>query len=160
MRCRVYETVQRPSVCPVIRLHRRRATPQHGAAARRSAADADGVICWMRWQIEREEFRNRAERSRTNTTRYRPGFGETICPARLWQFDGAYRFAANQAISTYTCISALVRVRRKLLETKTCVSPWIQKSRRIYVRPRTGPQSAHLWWPAVAKVRAASVPIA
>jgi len=88
MRCRVYETAQRPSVCPVIRLHRRRATPQHGAAARRSAADADSVICWMRWQIEREEFRNRAERRRTNTTRYRPGFGETICPARLWQFDG------------------------------------------------------------------------
>jgi len=41
----------------------------------------------------------------------------------------AYRFAANQAIY---------------------VSPWIQKSRRIYVRPRTGPQSAHLWWLAVA----------
>jgi len=62
--------------------------------------------------------------------------GETISPA-----DGcstvAYRFAANQAI---------------------CVSPWIQKSRRIYVRPRTGPQSAHLWWPAVAKLQAASVP--
>ena len=36
----------------------------------------------------------------------------------------------------------------------------IQKSRRIYVRPRTGPQSAHLWWPAVAKVQTASVPIA
>ena len=36
----------------------------------------------------------------------------------------------------------------------------IQKSRRIYVRPRTGPQSAHLWWPAVAKLQAASVPIA
>ena len=35
-----------------------------------------------------------------------------------------------------------------------------QKSRRIYVRPRTGPQSAHLWWPAVAKLLAASVPIA
>jgi len=34
-----------------------------------------------------------------------------------------------------------------------------QKSRRIYVRPRTGPQSAHLWWPAVAKLQAASVPI-
>ena len=32
----------------------------------------------------------------------------------------------------------------------------IQKSRRIYVRPRTGPQSAHLWWPAVAKLQAAS----
>jgi len=41
----------------------------------------------------------------------------------------ACRFAANQAI---------------------CVSPWIQKSRRIYVRPRTGPQSAHIWRPAVA----------
>jgi len=25
---------------------------------------------------------------------------------------------------------------------------------------RTGPQSAHLWWPAVAKLQAASVPIA
>ena len=25
-----------------------------------------------------------------------------------------------------------------------CVSPWIQKSLRIYVRPRTDPQSAHL----------------
>jgi len=35
-----------------------------------------------------------------------------------------------------------------------------RKSRRIYVRPRTGPQSAHLWWPAVAKLQAASVPIA
>jgi len=37
----------------------------------------------------------------------------------------AYRVAADQSI---------------------CVSPLIQKSRRIYVRPRTGPQSAHLWW--------------
>jgi len=36
----------------------------------------------------------------------------------------------------------------------------IQKSRRVYVRPRTGPQSTHLWWPAVAKLQAASVPIA
>jgi len=35
-----------------------------------------------------------------------------------------------------------------------------KKSRRIYVRPRTGSQSAHLWWPAVAKLQAASVPIA
>jgi len=35
-----------------------------------------------------------------------------------------------------------------------------QKSRRIYVRPRTGPQSAHLWWTEVAKLQAASVPIA
>ena len=51
----------------------------------------------------------------------------------------AYRFAANQAISIPTCTL---------------------KSRRIYVRPRTGPQSAHLWWPAMAKMQAASVPIA
>ena len=35
----------------------------------------------------------------------------------------------------------------------------IKKSRRIYVRPRTGPQSAHLWWPAVAKLQPASVPM-
>jgi len=35
-----------------------------------------------------------------------------------------------------------------------------QKSRRIYVRPRTGLQSAHLWRPAVAKLQAAGVPIA
>jgi len=26
---------------------------------------------------------------------------------------------------------------------------WQFDSRRIYVRPRTGPQSTHLWWPAV-----------
>ena len=38
----------------------------------------------------------------------------------------------------------------------TAVRRW-QKSLRIYVRPRTGPQSAHLWWPAVAKLQAASV---
>ena len=35
-----------------------------------------------------------------------------------------------------------------------------QKSRRIYVRSRTGLQSAHLWWPAVAILQAANVPIA
>ena len=27
---------------------------------------------------------------------------------------------------------------------------WQVDSRRIYVRPRTGPQSAHLWWPPAA----------
>ena len=37
---------------------------------------------------------------------------------------------------------------------------WQFDSWRIYVRPRTGPQSTHLWWPAVAKLLAASVPIA
>ena len=50
----------------------------------------------------------------------------------------SHRFAVNQAISTYT--------------TRTL------KSRRIYVRLRTGPQSAHLWWPAVAKLQAARAP--
>ena len=30
----------------------------------------------------------------------------------------------------------------------------------LYIRPRTGPRSTHLWWPAVAKLQAASVPIA
>ena len=35
-----------------------------------------------------------------------------------------------------------------------------QKSRRIYVRPRTSPQSAHLWRQAVAKLQAADVLIA
>ena len=37
---------------------------------------------------------------------------------------------------------------------------WQFDSRRIYVRSRTDPQSAHLWWRAVAKLQAASVPIA
>jgi len=36
----------------------------------------------------------------------------------------------------------------------------VQKSWRIYVRPRTYPQSTHHCWPAVAKLQAASVPIA
>jgi len=35
-----------------------------------------------------------------------------------------------------------------------------QKSAQLYVRPRTGPQYAHLWWPAVAEMQAASAPIA
>jgi len=38
--------------------------------------------------------------------------------------------------------------------------PANQKSRLIYVRPRTGPQSTQLCWPAVAKLQAASVPTA
>jgi len=69
-------------------------------------------------------------------TRYRPGGGETICPRR-WQFEGGWHIFSPP------------------------IGPsWIRKSWRIYVRPRTGPQSAHLWWPAVAKLQAASVPIA
>jgi len=32
-----------------------------------------------------------------------------------------------------------------------------QKSRRIYVRPRTDPQSAHQWWPSVAKLQVSNV---
>ena len=52
-------------------------------------------------------------------------------------------------------------VRRWHIVSPPIRPPWIQKSRRIYVRPRTGPQSAHLWWwPAVAKLQASSVPIA
>jgi len=47
----------------------------------------------------------------------------------------------------------------KICPPSMAVRRW-QKSRRIYVRPRTGPQSAHLWWQAVAKLQAASVPIA
>jgi len=48
----------------------------------------------------------------------------------------AYRFAGNQAIT----------------------DPKIAAD--LYIRPWTGPQSAHLWWPSVAKLQAASVPIA
>ena len=61
-----------------------------------------------------------------------------MAPAADGSSTLAHRFAVNQAISTYT--------------TRTL------KSRRIYVRLRTGPQSAHLWWPAVAKLQAASAP--
>ena len=51
------------------------------------------------------------------------------------------------------------RGRRDNMPPPMAVRRW-QKSRRIYVRPRTGPQSAHLWWPAVAKLQATGVPIA
>jgi len=78
----------------------------------------------------RDSARTAEARGLSSLARHRPGGGETICPRRR-QFDGGmYRFAANQ------------------------------KSRRIYVRPRTGPQSARFWWPAVAKLQAASVHIA
>jgi len=61
-------------------------------------------------------------------------------PSR-WQFDGGISF------------------RRQSGHPRQSMD---QKSRRIYmyVRPRTGPQSAHLWWPAVAMLQAASVPVA
>jgi len=39
-----------------------------------------------------------------------------------------------------------------------CSRRWQFDSRRIYVRPRTGPQSAHLWWSS--QLQTASVPIA
>ena len=39
-------------------------------------------------------------------------------------------------------------------------SSTVEKPRRIYVRPRTGPESAQLWCPAVATLQAASEPIA
>jgi len=69
------------------------------------------------------------------TTRYRPGGDETIFPRDDTSSTVAYRFAADQAV----------------------VDPKIAS---IYVRPRTGPQSAHLWWPALTKLQAAGVPIA
>jgi len=49
---------------------------------------------------------------------------------------------------------------RETICTLTMALRQRQKSRRINVRPQTGPQSAHLWWPAVAKLQADSVPIA
>jgi len=67
--------------------------------------------------------------------RYRPGESETICPPADGSSTVACRFTANQ------------------------------KSWRIYVRLQMSPESicnglesAHLWWPAVAKLQAASVP--
>jgi len=67
-----------------------------------------------------------------------PRAARRYAPAADGSSTVAHRFAANQAI---------------------CVSPSIQKSRRICVRSRTGPQSAHLWWPAVAKLQAVNVPV-
>jgi len=70
-------------------------------------------------------------------------YQEGIAPA------AARRYAPPMAVRRWHIVSPPIR------------PPWIQKSRRIYVRPRTGPQSAHLWWwPAVAKLQASSVPIA
>ena len=68
-------------------------------------------------------------------TRYRiaPGVGrrDDMLPADD-SSTVAYHFAANQAI----------------------MDPRIAAA---YVRPRTGPQSVHLWWPAMAKLQAASM---
>ena len=73
-------------------------------------------------------------------TQYRPrgGVARRYPPPMAVRWWLAYRFAANQAI---------------------CVSSSVQRSRRIYVRPRTGPQPAHLWWPAVAKLQVPKQPI-
>jgi len=76
--------------------------------------------------------------------RIAPG-GETIYmyTPRRWQFNAGISFRRQSG--------------HQYLETKICLSSWIQKSRRIYVRLRTGPQFAHLWWPAVAKLQAYSL---
>jgi len=37
---------------------------------------------------------------------------------------------------------------------------WCHHNAGIYVRPWTGPQTPPLWWPAVAKLQAASMPVA
>jgi len=92
----------------------------------------------LRMSHDRPDF---GERHSCDNNKVSPpeGGGADDMPPANGSSTVAYRFAANQAV---------------------CVSPWIQKSRRIYVRPQTGPQSAHLWWPAVAKLQATSVPIA
>jgi len=59
-----------------------------------------------------------------------PGGGETICQSRRWQF------AANLAISIYMYIKIAADLRP------------------------SADGSADLWWPAMAKLPAASVPIA
>ena len=74
-----------------------------------------------------------------NNNKVLPSGGETICPRR-WQFDGGISF------------------RRQSDHLRQSMDPKI--AGRIYVRPRTGPQSAYIWWPAVAKLQAASAPIA
>ena len=48
---------------------------------------------------------------------------------------------------------------KTICPSPTAVRRW-QKSRRIYVRPRTGPLSAQLWSLAMAKLQVDSVPIA
>ena len=80
----------------------------------------------------------------------------------------AHLGSPRQRAVKWVCVC--VRVCDSLTITRKCrraarwyAPGWWQfdpKSRRIYVRPRTGPQSAHLCWPAVAKLQAASVPIA
>ena len=57
-------------------------------------------------------------------------------------------------------VSQRIAPRRRRDDTTPADGSSIQKSRRIYLRPRTGPQSARLWWPAAAKLQAARVPIA
>jgi len=69
-------------------------------------------------------------------TRYRPRHN-TMSPRR-WQFDGGISF------------------RLQLGRLCQSMDPKIAAD----LRPRTGQQSAHLWWPAVAKLQAASMPIA
>jgi len=66
-----------------------------------------------------------------------------------WRLLQAYAFDTSMPIiTTYRPGAARDDMHRRR---------WQFDSRRIYVRLRTGPQSAHLWWPAVAKLQAASL---
>ena len=64
--------------------------------------------------------------------------GTIQCAPRRWQFDGGISFRLQSG---------------RLYQS---MDPKIAAD----LRPRTGQQSTHLWWPAVAKLQAASMPIA
>jgi len=56
-------------------------------------------------------------------------------------------------------LQAHCRQTRPLLCNKVAhCSSLVAHMRQTYVCLQTGPQSAHLWWPVVAKMQAASVP--
>ena len=92
--------------------------------------------------------------------------GQTYGQTDRWTLDRfidpARHTVRCQKQKCASCQCPLFHCRRPVDET-ICLPPMAvrrQKSRRIYVRPRTGPQSARLWWPVAAKLQTASVPIA
>jgi len=94
------------------------------------------VLADLRHHVEERSRRTRHCNHTTSPHRPRGGRGETISPP------------PPIAVRRWHIVSSPIR------------PSWIQKSRRIYVRPRTGPQSAHLWWLAEDRLQAASVLIA
>jgi len=110
-----------------------------------------------------------AERKGALPRRDEPGPAHYQPPLGAPCSAGPPRGRVARASANFASQSQRIKKPDQLVSTQQVIAPgtarryalprrrWQFDSRRIYVRPRTGPQSAHHSWPALVKLQAASV---